>query len=101
MRRAVAFDLRLCAALLLTAFGALFAAPNALSAPTFPALTGRVVDQANIISPEQRASLEGRLKELEDKSGIQLVVATVSSASGSPKPSPLRTRVGQLPVFGN
>ncbi|WP_246731589.1 YgcG family protein [Methylocapsa sp. S129] len=50
--------------------------------PAFPALTGRVVDQANVISPEQRASLEGKLKALEDKSGIQLVVATVSSLEG-------------------
>jgi uncharacterized protein len=30
----------------------------------------------------QRASLEGKLKALEDKSGIQLVVATVSSLDG-------------------
>ncbi len=49
------------------------------TAPGFPALTGRVVDQANVISAGQRASLEAKLKALEDKSGIQLVVATVSS----------------------
>jgi uncharacterized protein len=54
----------------------------AQTAPNFPALTGRVVDKANVISPEQRASLEGKLKALEDKSGIQLVVATVSSLDG-------------------
>jgi uncharacterized protein len=47
-----------------------------------PALTGRVVDQANVISPAQRASLEGKLKALEDKSGIQLVVATIVSLEG-------------------
>ena len=64
------------------AFGVLLGGPNALAAPTFPTLTGRVVDQADILSPEQRASLEGKLKELEDKSGIQLVVATVSSLEG-------------------
>jgi uncharacterized protein len=75
------FNLRFCA-LLAMAIGATLAASLVLSAPTFPALTGRVVDQANIISPEQRASLEGKLKELEDKSGIQLVVATVSSLDG-------------------
>ena len=41
----------------------------------FPPLTGRVVDQAGILSPG-RAALERKLTELEDKSGIQLVVAT-------------------------
>src|SRR5580692_12530542 len=45
----------------------------------FPPLTGRVVDQANIMTPESRSDLEGKLKDLEDKSGIQLVVATVKS----------------------
>jgi uncharacterized protein len=44
-----------------------------------PALTGRVVDQANVIPPVSRAALEAKLTDLEDKSGIQLVVATVSS----------------------
>jgi uncharacterized protein len=67
---------------LLIALGVLLAGPNARAAPTFPTLTGRVVDQADILSPEQRASLEGKLKDLEDKSGIQLVVATVSSLEG-------------------
>jgi uncharacterized protein len=41
-----------------------------------------VVDQANVISAAQRAALEGKLKALDDKSGIQFVVATVSSLDG-------------------
>ena len=49
---------------------------------TFPPLTGRIVDQANIISREARETLEPKLAELEQKSGIQLVVATVSSLEG-------------------
>ena len=49
----------------------------------FPPLTGRVVDQANILSPTSRGDLESKLKDLEDKSGIQLVVATVNSLQGS------------------
>src|ERR1700691_4464143 len=49
----------------------------------FPQLTGRVVDQANVMTPESRADLEAKLKDLEDKSGIQLVVATVKSLQGS------------------
>jgi uncharacterized protein len=50
--------------------------------PQFPALSGRVVDQANILSSQTRAAIEDKAKALEDKSGIQLVVATVSSLQG-------------------
>ena len=49
----------------------------------FPPLTGRVVDQANIITAQSRSDLETKLKDLENKSGIQLVVATVKSLEGS------------------
>ena len=46
---------------------------------TFPALTGRVVDQANIIPAATRQALTQKLADLEQKSGIQLVVASVNS----------------------
>jgi len=49
---------------------------------TFPALTGRIVDQANIISADARAAIEPKLSDLEAKSGIQFVVATVVSLEG-------------------
>jgi uncharacterized protein len=49
---------------------------------TLPALTGRIVDLANIIPAEVRSNLESKLAELEAKSGIQLVVATVTSLEG-------------------
>jgi len=49
----------------------------------FPALTGRVVDQAGVIQSGTRSDIEEMLKNLEDKSGIQLVVATVKSLEGS------------------
>ena len=49
----------------------------------FPPLSGRVVDDANVISPVVRTSIEQKSKELEEKSGIQLVVATVKSLQGS------------------
>jgi uncharacterized protein len=49
----------------------------------FPPLSDRVVDQANVMTAESRGGLESRLKDLEDKSGIQLVVATVKSLQGS------------------
>jgi uncharacterized protein len=51
-------------------------------AQQLPALTGRVVDDAHILNPATRSSLETKLKDLEDKSGIQLVVATVPSLGG-------------------
>jgi uncharacterized protein len=54
----------------------------AFAAPNFPALTGRIVDQANVIPPAKRVDLDLKLAELEMKSGIQLVVATVSSLDG-------------------
>jgi len=54
----------------------------AVFAASFPALTGRVVDQANIISADTRNALESKLADLETKSGIQLVVATVASLDG-------------------
>src|SRR5271163_491177 len=65
--------------------GALIAAlwvGAALAAASFPPLTGRVVDQAKILSPVTAADLERKLADLEQKSGIQLVVATVSSLGG-------------------
>ena len=49
----------------------------------FPPLTGRVVDQADVMTAQSRSDLEVKLKELEDKSSIQLVVATVKSLQGS------------------
>ncbi len=54
----------------------------ALAAPNFPALSGRIVDSANVIPAATRSALETKLAELETKSGIQLVVATVPSLDG-------------------
>src|SRR5476649_95621 len=49
---------------------------------TLPALSGRIVDQANIIPDATRSAIEQKLADLEAKSGIQLVVATVTSLEG-------------------
>src|SRR5476649_2722427 len=49
---------------------------------TLPALSGRIVDQANIIPDATRSAIEQKLADLESKSGIQLVVATVNSLEG-------------------
>lgn len=52
------------------------------AAQTFPKLTGRVVDQADIIPPAEEANLNIQLEQLEKTTGHQLVVATVSNLEG-------------------
>jgi uncharacterized protein len=54
----------------------------AMAAPTFPPLTGRVVDNANILSPAVEASLTEKLAGLETASGHQLVVVTLPTLQG-------------------
>ncbi len=54
------------------------------SAQTFPKLTGRVVDQANLLSPEQVANINSKSEALEAQTGRQFVVATVNSLEGRP-----------------
>jgi uncharacterized protein len=49
----------------------------------FPALTGRVVDQAGILIAADRDDIAAKSRGLEEKTGIQLVVATVDSLHGS------------------
>ncbi len=63
----------------LLAFVFVLLAALAFAAPTYPELTGRIVDQAGVIPAPTRATLQTKLKDLEDKSGIQLVVATIKS----------------------
>ena len=45
----------------------------------FPALTGRVVDNADILSPAQEAELTQKLAQLEQQTTDQLVVVTLPS----------------------
>jgi uncharacterized protein len=45
----------------------------------FPTLTGRVVDDAQLLTPEQEQTLTGKLATLEQQTGDQLVVVTVPS----------------------
>lgn len=68
----------------LTLFGmALLLWTGAVAAePEFPALTGRVVDDASLLSPADRDELEAELKALEDKSSDQVVVVTLPSLQG-------------------
>jgi uncharacterized protein len=79
---ALASRLRVVVVALALAAVAAFGPAPARAAANFPALTGRVVDQAHVLSAGERADLEVKLADLESKSGIQLVVATVSSLDG-------------------
>ena len=63
-------------------FALLFAAPAL--AQTYPPLTGRVVDQANLLSPEQEAELTAKLEALQAATTRQLVVATIPSLEDRP-----------------
>lgn len=51
-------------------------------AQTFPKLTGRVVDAANLLDPAQEAALTAKLEALEKQSSRQLVVATLPDLQG-------------------
>ncbi|MBS0331316.1 MAG: TPM domain-containing protein [Proteobacteria bacterium] len=64
-------------------FAVLFLATAAnAAAPKFPPLTGRVVDDAHILSPQATEKLTGELAALEQQTGHQLVVATVPDLQG-------------------
>jgi uncharacterized protein len=63
---------------------ALFALAAPASAQTFPQLTGRVVDDAHLLTPAQVADLTSKSAALEAQSGAQLVIATVPSLQGYP-----------------
>jgi uncharacterized protein len=52
------------------------------AAQTFPPLTGRVVDQADLLRPEQELDLASKSAALEAQTGRQFVVATVNSLEG-------------------
>lgn len=51
-------------------------------AQNFPALTGRIVDQANLLSPAQETEITAKLETLEKQSGRQLVVVTIADLQG-------------------
>ncbi len=52
------------------------------AAQDFPALTGRVVDQAELLTPEEEAELTSLSEGLESQTTDQFVVVTVASLDG-------------------
>lgn len=78
--RLLAPALTLALALLLPA-GAI---AQAQSAPEFPELTGRVVDRAEMLSPEVESQLNQMLQAHEQASSEQVVVVTLPELQGYP-----------------
>lgn len=70
------------------------------TAQTFPKLTGRVVDQADLLRPEQEIDLSSKLEALEAQTGRQLVVATVKSLEGR-EIEPYATQLGRAWKIGD
>lgn len=54
----------------------------AAAEPSYPALSGRIVDGAKLLDAEASARIAGKLKAHEDKTTDQVVVATVPSLQG-------------------
>ncbi|KAF0184381.1 MAG: hypothetical protein FD163_1955 [Hyphomonadaceae bacterium] len=77
-------NLRSAKAILVGLFAtiAFFLAGYAYAAPNFPALSGRVVDQANIIPDDVEATLVAKLTQMETESSDQVVVVTLNSLDG-------------------
>lgn len=56
------------------------------AAQTYPKLTGRVVDAANVLPPAVKADLETKLQALERDTKRQLIVATIPDLQGQELP---------------
>jgi uncharacterized protein len=67
---------------LLFALVATFALAAPAAAESFPTLTGRVVDAADILDQPTRSAIATMLTTLEEKTTDQFVVATVGSLQG-------------------
>ena len=77
-RRGVGVALQI---VLLAALAAVLPAA-AWAEPKFPDLTGRIVDNAGLLKPEDRAAIEQELAAIEAKSTDQVVVVTLPLAKG-------------------
>ena len=57
-------------------------AGTAIAEPSFPPLTGRIVDNAHLLTPADAQALRAKLEGLEKATGRQLVVATIPDLQG-------------------
>jgi uncharacterized protein len=60
----------------------LSAGPVRAAEPQFPALTGRVVDDASLLNEGDRRELDAALAQFEKQTGDQIVVVTLKSLQG-------------------
>ncbi len=74
--------MRVLPLLLLAGCGAVGSAPTTEPSPTVPALTGRVVDNADLLPPDKEALLERALLTSERRAGHQFVVVTLPTLGG-------------------
>lgn len=65
-----------------TFFAAALLAVSAFAQVQFPELRGRVVDEANLLTPDKEAEISGMLQAHEDTTGNQVVVVTVQGLQG-------------------
>jgi len=76
--------LGLTLASLIAAVAVLGTLAAAVAEPKFPALTGRIVDEAGLLSGQDDAEIIRKLEALETASTDQLVVVTLKSLQGYP-----------------
>lgn len=70
---ALGIGLVVCLALLL---------PGATAAKEVPYLSGRIVDEAGLLPPDEAQRIEDELRRLEEETGVQVAVLTVESLEG-------------------
>jgi uncharacterized protein len=75
--------MRIAARYVLLAAAWLLIALPAMAALTFPALTGRVVDDAGILSDDTKSQLTSMLQQEEQQTSNQVVVVTLKSLQGT------------------
>jgi len=73
-----------CAILLLILVAVIAASPGLAAEPKFPALSGRVVDNANVLTSSMQTELTDMLAAHERATGEQVVVVTLESLQGYP-----------------
>ena len=71
---------RKCLLMALAVLGALIS--PVIAEPTYPELTGRITDQAGLLTAADKADIESQLASLEQTSTDQLAVVTVKSLDG-------------------
>jgi uncharacterized protein len=72
-------------ALLLIGLGLIWALMgSAIAAPVYPELTGRITDEAGLLTPADIADIEAELAAIEQTSTDQIAVVTVKSLQGYP-----------------